>query len=797
MLQQARQKIRESSGETVRAPSIQQGIVSRAPQKAIIENRPSIETTDDNDDEDEEFFYEDDEQIDAKDEEEIKMTPKPKDENKPVILTSNFFLPGKPIPKLEQHHEFENHEPNDLTSGDISETNGQQKDNAEDVIDSLPEEETERIVEKTTKKFLAPIATTTTTTTTTTTPRTTTTTTTTAKTTKATSATSPKPVTLDPNVEYEYYDEYVDEPTTTQTKTISKPAIEHEEQTTIHVPVQEAEVEEEEDGEVEEDESEPIEEHSTIENIDEPEVTAKTVEKSVKFSTSNEPIETNVEPIETSSASSTEAIENPSTSTEGYVVVASVQTSRSISGARYLTFPQVEQEEKRQSLSDTQKDVKKLHKDDDYSNENVPDDDDSSDSNKADDLVKSTEDKSKKTQPTKDEATSGEIAEAAPSNDSTEQTSEENVAQSKNESDTPNVDVVKSRTHKLSSISEKLAHLHELNEPKPEITTKSVPVVIRKFTPRTTTKAPARKLPSITSKKPHFDVDDELASLLPPGFKYRAQSTTPKAETTTTTEKIDVLQKIQFKEISLEGLLPKDYKPPPKSESEPKTVENVTKIEPSDILSKIKFDDNIEALLPKDYKPPLPSSSSQPPSTTKAPFRLSTVTEDISKFLPPGFKLPKESSVTTTTPASSTTNRPQLKTTMDDISKFLPPGYRLPKSTTTTEKPETTTSNNAGNSDEQQSLLNKLSFNADISSLLPPGFKANASEDESASKEKTDEMPSSSTPSSSGAGNSGFKLVFPKGIGKRPGVRLTTPRPSYAEGPTPPGITIRKGLPTR
>lgn len=787
MLQQARQKIRESSGETVRTPAIQQGIVSRAPQKMIIENRPSIETTDDDDDEDEEFFYEDDEQIDAKDEEEIKMTPKPKEDNKPVILTSNFFLPGKPIPKLEQHHEFENHEPNDLSSGDISETNDQQRDNAEDVIDSLPEEETERFVEKATKKYLAPIATTTTTTT----PRTTTTTT--AEIAKATSATSPKPVSLDPNVEYEYYDDYVDEPTTTttQTKTISKPVTEQEEQTTIHVPEQEAEVEEEEDEEVDEDESEPIGEHSTIENIDEPEVTAKTVEKSIKsipidepIETSVEPIETSVEPIETSSVSSTGAIENPSTSTEGYVVVASVQTSRSISGARYLTFPQVEQEEKRQSLSDTQKDVKKLHKDDDYSNENVSDDD-SSDSSKADDLVKSTEDKSKKMVTTKDEATT------ATSNDSTEQTSEENVAQSKHESDTPNVDVVKSRTHKLSSISEKLAHLHELNEPKPEITTKSVPVVIRKFSPRTTTKAPARKLPSITSKKPNFDVDDELASLLPPGFKYRAQSTTPKTEKTTTTEKIDILQKIQFKEISLEDLLPKDYKPPT-SDSEPKADENVTKNEQSDILSKTKFDDNIVALLPKDYKPP-PSSS-----TTKAPLRLSTVTEDISKFLPPGFKIPKESIVTTTTPASSTTNRPQSKTTMDDISKFLPPGYRLPKSTTTTtEKPETTTPNNAGSSDEQQSLLNKLSFNTDISSLLPPSFKANTSDDDSVSREKTDEKPSSTTPSSSGGGNSGFKLVFPKGIGKRPGVRLTTPRPSYAEGPTQPGITIRKGLPTR
>lgn len=727
MLQQARQKIRESSGETVKTPAIQQGIVSKAPQKVLIENQPSIETTDDDADEEDEFFYDDD-QFDG---EEIKTTSKPKEDNKPVILTSNFFLPGKPIPKLQSQHEFENHEPNDLSS-DISETNGQQKDNAEDVIDSVPEEETERIVEKTTKKYVTPIITT-------------------AKTTKATSTTTSKPVTLDPNIEYEYYDEYVDEPTTTETKTIQKPVTEQEEQTTIHVP------EEEEEEEHEEEKEQP-------DDAEEPDVTVKTIEKSTKSNTSSGQIETSVEPVETSSVSSTEPIENMATSTEGYVVVASVQTSRSISGARFLTFPQVEQEEKRQSLSEVQKDVKKSNKDEDYSSENASDD-----SNKADDeLVKSTEDK-----------TMMEITKEA---DSTE-TSDESVVQLRNESETRS-DVVKSRTHKLSSISEKLAHLHELNEPKQEITTKSVPVVIRKFSPRTT-KAPTRKL-TITSKKPNFDVDDELASLLPPGFKYRAQSTTPKAKTTTTTtEKSDLFKKIQFKEIALEDLLPKDYKLPA-SESKPKAEENITKNGQLDILSKIKLDDSIEALLPKDYK------LSTTPSTTKAPFHLSTVTEDINKFLAPGFKLAKESGVTT-----STTNRPQSKTTMDDISKFLPPGYKLPKFTTT-EKPEKITPDNSGSSDEQHSLLNKLSFNTDISSLLPPGFKANASADDSALKEKTDDKSSSTSSSGSNtSGNPGFKLVFPKGIGKRPGVRLTTPRPAHIEGPTPPGISIRKGLPTR
>lgn len=744
LIQQQRQKIRESA-EVLKIQSPNQAIAPKAPQKTQFENRPSVEA--DDGDEEEDLFYEDDEEIDDE-KPEIKTTLKPKEENKPVILTSNFFLPGKPIPNLRQN-DFESQEPNDLSS-DIGETSDRDKDNAEDVIDPLPEEETERIiVEKTTKKvILEP-----------------------PKPSPPRIQQNIKPVTEEP-IEYEYVDEYeyFDEPTTEAKATISKPtentkyipAIDDEEITTIF-----------ESNEPQQSTDETFEQETTVK----PEIRA------VKTVTSTERIETSVEPVETSSSSTTEMAENAVDSTEGYVVVASVQTSRSISGARYLTYPQVEQEEKRQTLSEAIKDAKR-HKDEDYHNESVSDD-----SQKDDDLVKHEKEKT---------ITAKEV-------ESTEEPSMETQDQLKNDSDAiSSSEVPKTRVHKLSSISEKLAHLHELNEPKPEITTKAVPVVIRKFSPRTTTKTP-RKL-TTAPKKPVLDIDPELASLLPPGYKVRASSlsesttastttstTAPKTQTDTSDENessIAINKKIQFKEISfgsLESLLPKGYKPP--SENKPKTENSTTSSNvASDILSKIKFDENIDALLPKDYKP----STTQ--ATTKAPFRLSTVTEDISKFLPPGFALKPggSNSVTTTT----TTKRPLPKTTMDDISKFLPPGYRLPKSTTTTEMPEA--ANDSGSS-SFESVLNKVSFKNDISALLPPGFKANAASDESASQEKSEsnEKPS---PSNGTSSNTNFKLIFPKGIGKRPGVRLTTSKPSHFEshgGPTPPGITIRKGLPTR
>lgn len=787
MLQQARQKIRESSGETAKVPVIplNQGTVAAKPprKQTIIEKQPSVEMVDDDDDgeggdgADEELLYEDEEIDENPGQVEVKTTIKPKEDNKPVILTSNFFLPGKPVPHLTQKNDFDNEEPNDLSS-DIAEINDRDKDNAEDVIDSRPDEQTEKIVEEqTTKKLMTE-------------PSPTKVTSTAASTTKV------KHPTEDPNVEYEYeyvdYDETTTTTTTTTTESKSDPTRtvdelerEHEhEHTTLNSF-----------------------EHDTHESTEEvPEVTTKsdfkTDNKSMKSSTSMstssstslststsssaEQIEASIEPAETTPVSTTETAENNVDSTEGYMVVASVQTSRSISGARFLTipsFPTVEEEERRQLLGETKNQKQTKGKDEDYSGERHANDTHKDD----DDLVRPNESESQSTE----------------KDDESTESSDENVPQSTVHPETSKA----SKPHKLSTISEKLAHLHELNEPKPDITTTSLPVVIRKFSPRTT-KAPTRKTTKTTSKKPSTDMDDELASLLPPGFKYRANSikettittssTTPRTAFTIQSER-DVAKNdnknagnaakdaaveiggktIQFKEILIDDLLPKDYKPTvadtsntSSNDSGKSKAANLTKMtnEPINQLSKIKSDDgSAEAVLHK---------------TTKAPFQLSTVTEDISKLLPPGFKLPKE---------SSTTKRPLSKTTMDDISKFLPPGFKLPKYATT-EMPSTKPDND--NANIEKSVLNKLSFNVDISSLLPPAFKSNATPHDTASDQKVDAH-EKSTPNNSTTSNSSFKLVFPKGIGKRPGVRLTTARPLHAGGPAPPEITIRKGLPTR
>lgn len=732
-------------------------------QHTSIENQPSVEQVDEDDDDnigddgggvddaDEDIIYEDEEIEENPGQVEAKPTSTPNEPNEPVILTSNFFLPGKPLPKLPQTNDFhDKQEPNDLSS-DIAEVNNRDKDNAEDVIDSRPDEQPpEKFVEQTTKR--ATVATT---------PP--------PKKLSSTAASVPKVkhVTEDPNVEYEY--EYVDyDETTTESRSDSKPTADEPEREHEHTTVNSFDAHESTE--------EVPESEATIKSdikSDNKSITSGTItstssnmQTSTSASTSAEQIEAN-ESAETTPISTTETVANNVDSTESYMV-ATVQTSRSITGARFLTiplFPTAEEEERRQLLGETKNEKPFKGNDDDHSDDEHHAADDT---HKDDDLVK----------PYETEPSSTEI-----DGESTE-SSDENVPQTTAHPEL----TIASKTHKLSTVSEKLAHLHELNEPKPDVTTTSVPVVIRKFSPRTT-KAPIRKSSTATSKKPTTsDADVNLASLLPPGFKYRANSikettilassTTPRSasaakpiETVAKDAAIKIGDKlIQFKEIAIDALLPKDYKPADGTADNSKiNVANLTQTsnEPSNIESN---DGGAATGLSK---------------TTKAPFHLSTVTENISKFLPPGFKLPKE---------SSTTKRPIFKTTMDDISKFLPPGFKLPKSTTT-EMPTAPKASENGNDSIEQSVLNKLSFNVDISSLLPTGFKANATPADSAQEERRVDT-HENAPSNSTTSNSSFKLVFPKGIGKRP-VRLTTARPLHAGGPAPPEITIRKGLPTR
>lgn len=493
--------------------------------------------------------------------------------------------------------------------------------------------------------------------------------------------------------------------------------------------------------------------------------------------------------------------ENNGNTTESYVVVASVQTSRSISGARFLPFPQVEQEEKKQVLSDLERDAEGLN--DNY--------------NKTDDLSLFDDLQITTTRP-----------------EETTITSAENVTQT---AVTESASDSKNKNHKLSTVSEKLAHLHEKID-NTEITTKPNPVVIRKFTPRTkptTTSKPKQEEQQPNKVSLDNLPEDDLSGLLPTGFKYRQNSYKNKKITTTTEQSVEETEgtappkNIKSKIIvqdPLEGLLPKGYKL--------NASETTEKPKITELLNKLKFEDNLESLLPKDFK--------TSPRTTKAPLSLSTVTDDISKFLPPGYKLPKSATKKPTTPApitdaiskflppgyklpnsekateeSTTSAKPTAKShspvliVKDDISKFLPPGYKPPANEKEDTLPkiikieddiskflppgyklnsaESTTAASAEQSSSvTESILKKIQFNSNLGNLLPPGFAQNDTNDNLTPK------PTSASPS--------FKVVFPKSIHKRPGTvgRMTTSKPSVADGPsksTSPAITIRKGLPTR
>lgn len=655
-----------------------------------------------------------------------------KSENKPVILTSNFFLPATTtIPTADlvepiNEDKIENESPVVVTekstsiAGESDTEDAQPKAETKKPIDDVPDsgfEEKEK-AKKTDEVASNPSA----------------------------------------DVEYEYEYEYEDETTTPQIVAPTTKSSITSAATKQAIPIEET--------------------TAPATDIDYYETT--TIASSISL---NGDVNRSSETIPTASPDPNEIDAN---STESYVVVASVQTSRSISGARFLPFPQVEQEEKKQSLADLEKDdVNATAENDNLSNDDL-----------TDDLGIYVENHENET---------ATFTTAPP--EETTVTSHENGMTQEAITDQVSDIAPSSKLHKLSSVSEKLAHLHDKID-NVEVTTKGVPVVIRKFMPRTT-KMPHKSDTVGAKNENSAPQNDESSASLPPGFKFRANSSYKNGKITTTTSTttesntnesetiqgapiIEVKNKIQFKEIALDDLLPKDYK------SSPAAATAADSSDADDILAK---------LLPDTYKKSLQA-------TTKAPLRFSTVTEDVSKFLPPGFKS-----------RESTSKRPLSDITIvDDISKFLPPGFRLPKTTkSTTTTPKMVADSKflpPGFKESSPSDSNaespKISFSDDISKLLPPGFALNETDKDGASNVETkiklntadissflppgfslNKSVATSEPPSNGA-SPNFKIVFPKGIGKRPGSgRATTSRPLQAEGPLRPGITIRKGLPIR
>ncbi|KAL1400089.1 hypothetical protein pipiens_007721 [Culex pipiens pipiens] len=531
--------------------------------------------------------------------------------------------------------------------------------------------------------------------------------------------------------------------------------------------------------------------------------------------------------------SSVDAEPTSNATTESWVVVASVQTSRSVSGARFLPFPQVEQDEKKQSLSEL---------DSKGSNEN----------DEVDITTVSSHDIEKTT-----------IAPQEPvisvTDDSETPTTEKSVIalSQSTESIIDKLDRVQSELS--SGIFKDLPVLKEMIADDKIPTSSSLPpVVIRKFQPNgraTTTKKP-RVFPTTAkptaapaadlTKKIVFDevISDEIASLLPPDFKQKNAYKIKKFGVSSTTHvpiasDRDVLNEeplrpdlgnrfrpannsrsykssVPIQELSSQ--LPKDRN---RTEEEVKTTNNlkelISKIKGNekpngtlDVLKKVPKVD-ISSFLPPGYKPAAEV-------TTKAPASK-FIEDDISKLLPPGYRgafKPSLKKTTTTTAAPSEDedlvskllppgykppkNEPKVVFS-EDISKFLPPGYKPPKEEASTKAP--------------------VVFSEDISKFLPPGYKPPAEEvkpepvviDPTSllSKIKFKEVavplppgfneskPESKPESAGTAGNAGFKVVFPSRPGvKKPGQgRVTTAKPLHAEGPAQPEITIRRGPPTR
>lgn len=424
--------------------------------------------------------------------------------------------------------------------------------------------------------------------------------------------------------------------------------------------------------------------------------------------------------------------------TESWIVVASVQTSRSVSGARFLPFPTVEQEEKKQVIEDNE------------SEEDIVTENPKSDSINSSSSTENINDKLDSIQSELSSAVlSGELNNDNKNIELITETSSEPTTTTTTTTTTPtpvNIFTLKSTQYTL---------ITEKSSPVP------LPVQIKKFTPR----PPSSTTPK-PKKKPSFvTVMDDLSGFLPPGFKsrqsYKDKRTTT-TTTSTTTRRTTTTKSIDFTEKNIingtqgrssginsknkviilddKSLLPKEYKPKEKSQE--------------DLLKKIPKDE-LSKLLPPGYKP---SES----DTTKPDILTNVEKIDITAFLPKVFKLNTTTPVSTMTEKTKSPLKIPLNAASIDITALLPPGFKLNSSESETEP------------------LNKVIV-ADISNLLPPGYNLNNSEE-------------SAEPTSTKAPGS-FKVVFPSRPGGKNTRKSTTQKSSI--GPQPVTPKIQKGWPTR
>lgn len=432
--------------------------------------------------------------------------------------------------------------------------------------------------------------------------------------------------------------------------------------------------------------------------------------------------------------------------TESWVVVASVQTSRSVSGARFLPSSAVKQEEIPKSLSaktspsETKQSLKSAH---------------------------STESIIDKLYVVESELSSGIL-----------------TGGFRPEGKKLQLEVLTDMTDTTSV---------------PASTTYKSPVFIRKFSPhsgRTTPKP--NKLAAVFDSIPM----DDLSHLLPPGFKQRSPAS--RRTTTPATKHVDPLDYPQGDEpVKPNGTSARS--------SGLSSVTNKVRLQGSssvakppkkleDLFSRIMLDD-VSAFLPPGFKQP----TEEPSSTTVKPGGVDGLLSkarpvDVSAFLPVGFKLPAEEP-TSTTAKPSGLERLLSKTQPVNISAFLPPGFRLQadESTSTSAKPSSV-----------EGLLIKARP-VDVSGFLPPGFKLKTTTEKSVLhsllgkveglRDNGTSVPhglrnenSSATEATTPANAFRVKFPTPRSGASR---KLLVPSPKPVQGPGIPKPKISTGWPTR
>lgn len=466
-------------------------------------------------------------------------------------------------------------------------------------------------------------------------------------------------------------------------------------------------------------------------------------------------------------------------STDSWIIIASVHTSRSVSGTKYLK-------------PDDKQDLTNINE-----------------TSNTEGIVE--------TENVKDFATTDLTGSVSPENISstTEHSQKSSTAQVSTESIIDKLDRVQSELFSgiltggfrndgnkidlLTDIApEKSIEMKQLNSVRTTPTTISTyksPVVIRKFTPHTARTTPK---PKKISELLENAQSDDLTGLLPPGFKPRAPGRRP---TTTISPKslnpLDMPQgdqpikplipeikprnntasrgrssgisnlqnRIKIQDVS--HLLPPGYK----ISDESNTTEKALTLD--SILGKIKFQE-VSSLLPPGYNITSETSTHRTLKPTEKSLPKPKTVDGIDHLLPPGYKNEMQWNQNTTVKHKNIESVINKAKPVDDISALLPPGYNLTPQDSEKEK----------NSSSLDSLVGKIKFQ-DVSSLLPPGFKPDSSDNMT-------EYTSSTQPSS------GAKAKFPNlpVMIRKPAVRTTTTSRSI-EPPKLVQPTIVKGWPAR